>query len=189
MKSITAIALAGVLAVVVAYAVVSVQTNGVLAKLNESALEREDLESLLADCTEIKHVKALIKILPDHQQIEVTCDRNFNVVSVYADIDSPELGLKTEYRSIKAVGDFAGDGRSSNWEITSKGFYPHTGWFSYELLSGLAVPTPIGIPAAGRLAIDFTIQTDTPDNDTLRAAAIVETAHGASCSISATEGS
>jgi hypothetical protein len=188
MKQITGVIVAAVAVGVIAYAAISTRTASVLDTLDTSAAEREGLKSLLVEAVEIRHLATEGKLHFPDGFLDITCNRNFNVVSVYADIDSPDLGFETTYWALRTSGDFARDNNVQTYTFDLPEYRLPTGWYGYELLSGFGATTPIGIPAQGHLRIGMRVNSATPQDDTLRVDAVVETARDAECLIGNIEG-
>ena len=146
-----------------------------------------DINTKLDGKPDIKHVTDSTSLdNVTNFNIRVSCDENFKVKSVYADVDDPDMDIDIRYALVFAVGDFDGLG-STDWHFEAISFDP--GGFSniegQELLSRMQSRDAIGIPANGSLFITSIVQESSEGfNDVIGVAAVVETAQTAECNIS-----
>ncbi len=117
--------------------------------------------------------------------IEVSCDENFQVKSVFARLDSTGGGvLDISYGSIMAFGDFDGTGSDVRWFFVATPFDPGILRLEgHELISSMEHGRPIGIPANGLFIIRASSTSEGDADDTANVGAVVDVAQTATCDL------
>ncbi len=118
-------------------------------------------------------------------EIFLTCDRNFEIRAIYADVDDPDNAIDVFYQNVTVNGNF--DGTSSKtFHVRFVPFDPLgiPNLLGHELLSQMQIIHPLDLPAGGSLRIlGFVEASADPANDQLSAGAVVETAQDAVCAL------
>jgi hypothetical protein len=116
-------------------------------------------------------------------QIRVICTKAFAVSSLYATVRDPDNSIDLHYAPVLALSNIFGPDfvPPTSWQIAHVPFDPAPGAAStegYELLSQLAVATPVGIATGGSFDL-FGSRAGHNGDETMSVAAVVETAPAA----------